>query len=182
MATHCQLTAPASLLTAPFGPALCTPAMFFHSAAASYRFPLTGRALLQLMLLYAARRFVALYGVGVSVRGPIDPSAGPRVVVDDHRMRIPREAVVAPAPGPERRSDRDAEPEVDRATPKEARPRAGKNDERVVVRHADECRVHRHDFDIGARGHDHLRIASQIAEFAGLLAHSLHCVHHVLLL
>src|SRR4029077_19674169 len=101
---------------------------------------------------------------------------------DEHHAAVPRDAVIAPAPRTERRSHRYTETEADSRSDEEARSRTRIDHDRIVSRNHNVIGASRHDGDVRSAGHNDLRAAAQIAIVAGFLPHSLHRIHHVLLL
>src|ERR1044071_1198748 len=112
----------------------------------------------------------------------IDPRPLPGSVVDENHATVPRDPVVTPAPGTEGNSHGNAKTEADCRSNNEARTRTRIDNDRIVVRNHDVVRPRRQDGDIRTAGHDDLRTAAQISIVARALPHSLHRIHHFLLL
>src|SRR5579864_5277334 len=98
----------------------------------------------------------------------VHPGSSPAGIVDEHRVPAPIEAIIAPAPWPEKSSEGHAKAEANPATDKESGTRREENNSRVVVRHDDEGRVHRHDGDIRTAANDNLAVAPKIPVVASL--------------
>src|SRR5580700_3586245 len=97
--------------------------------------------------------------VGMRIFAAVHPGSPPPGVVDEYAVPAPVKAVIAPAPRPEESSERYAIAETNPATDKETGTRREENDSRVVVRHNDKGRVHRHDRDIRTAANDNLTVA-----------------------
>src|SRR5580765_2101756 len=81
-------------------------------------------------------RSVTMHGrVRMDVGTAIDPGASPRAIVDDHDVIAPAEVRIAPSPGAEECTDRNAEPEADHRAHHQARTRSEVNDTRIVGWH-----------------------------------------------
>ena len=118
----------------------------------------------------------------MNVLPPVDPGSPPGSVVDRYYVRAPVEAAISPAPRAKEIANGHEEAEADHTADHEPGRRREENNCRVIVRHRDECRIHGHDRDVRPTADDDLGVAPQISVIPGLLALSLHCIHHVLLL
>src|SRR5580700_9539584 len=107
--------------------------------------PLVDAPLYQAMVLRALARPPALQVKRMDVNTSIDPGAAPWRAVDDHRVAAPVKPRRAPTPRTECRADGDTEAEADRSAYKKPRPGSRKHDQRVIIRHTDKRRIHRHD-------------------------------------
>src|SRR5260370_41869123 len=119
--------------------------------------------------------------VGMNVLTPVDPGPPPGGVVDDHYVRVPIKAAIAPAPRAEEFSDGYEEVKADRAADHDSGLRREENNRRVIVRHRDVGRMHGHNRDVRPIADDDLGVAAQISVVLGLPALSLNRIHHVLL-
>src|ERR1019366_5232421 len=120
---------------------------------------------------------------GMLIDAAVFPCASPPRVVQEDRVAAPVKAVVAaPAPGPERRAERDTEVEADRAADVEARTRRKVNDSGMGIGHDHVTGVHGCDADVGSVRDNDLRIRPEVAVVVSLLPFTLHRLHHVGLL
>ena len=106
-------------------------------------------------------------GIGMHINSAIGPDASPRRVVDEQHVSAPVKAAHSPTPGTESRRNDGAETKTDRSTDDNSAPRRIENHEWIIDRHADECRIHRVDLNVGTTGHDDFVVAAQIR---GLIA------------
>src|SRR5580704_17720360 len=133
-------------------------AMFFVPPFAAPRgFSFGNTAFVQRVTFYWPGIVVPDALIGMHIARAVHPSATPRRVVDEHRMRAPIEAAHAPAPRPEKRPDRHAETKVDRATHHESGPGREEHDSGVISRDHDKIGPNGSDGDVGPGAHHDLR-------------------------
>src|SRR5438128_1531540 len=121
-------------------------------------------------------------GIRMVIFVAVHPRPLPGSVVDEYHTTVPGNAVVTPAPGAEGNSHGNTEAEADCRSDEEARTRTRIDNDRIVVRNDNIVRPRRHDRNIRTANHDDLRTAAQISIVARALPHSLHRIHHFLLL
>src|SRR5689334_1150465 len=121
-------------------------------------------------------------GIRMVILVAVYPSPLPRSVVDEDHAAVPGNPVIAPTPGPEGDSHANAETEADCRSNKESRTRTRIHNDWIVGRNNNVVDARRHDRDIRAARHHNLRTAAQISIVARALPHSLHRIHHFLLL
>src|SRR5579864_3371379 len=134
------------------------------------------------MLPYIVMLRIVMDGVRMMIFVAIHPRPLPRRVVDEDHATVPCDPVVTPAPGPEDNSHANAKTEADRRSNEKARTRTRIDNNRIVGGNKNVVRPRRQDGDIRTAGHHDLRAAAQISIVARALPHSLHRIHHFLLL
>src|SRR6202051_668884 len=120
--------------------------------------------------------------VRMRIFAAIDPGPPPAGVVDEYGVAAPVKSVIAPAPWPEKSSERHAISETDRATDIDAGPRGVKDNARVVVGHHDEGGIRGHDRYVWPAADNNLAIAAKITVVTSPPPLSLDSFHHLLLL
>ena len=120
--------------------------------------------------------------IGVVVNAAIRPRTPPVSIGNYQFVPVPEKVAGPPTPGAKSKAQRNAETKTDGPANVKARPGRCKDDQRIVHRDAYESRIYGHDGDVWPRRHDHLPIAPEVAIVSGLFAHSLHGIHHILLL
>src|ERR1700686_4366386 len=113
---------------------------------------------------------------------PVDPGPPPGCVVDNYHVRAPIKAAISPAPRAKEITNGHEEAEADHAADHDPGCRREENNRWVIHRPRDEGRMQGYNRDVRPIADDDLRVAAQISVIPGLLALSLHRIHHVFLL
>src|ERR1043166_1401894 len=121
-------------------------------------------------------------GIRMVIFVAVHPRPLPGRVVDEDHTTVPGNAVVTPPPGTEGNAHANAKAKAYCRSNENAWTRTLIDNDRIVGRDKNVVGPRRHDGDKRTAGHHDLRTAAQISVVARALPHSLHGIHHFLLL